>query len=104
MHKLFWTPVDHPIVQLSHRIDLSPPGQSEATSTVILGLVKRIHIRNDVLNDKGVLDPALYRPVSRLGDISYATLGDAFRLPRPAWTDVGSALLEAENKSGVNEK
>ncbi|GJJ13490.1 hypothetical protein Clacol_007744 [Clathrus columnatus] len=82
--------------ELSHQVDLSPAGSSRATSTVLFGLVKRIHVRNDVLNEKGVVNPALYRPVARLGDISYTTLGDAFRLPRLAWADVGSDVVEAE--------
>lgn len=55
-----------------------------------------------MLNQKGVVDPALYRPISRLGDISYSTLGDAFRLPRPAWTDVGQAVIEAEGSLGLS--
>lgn len=83
------------------QIDLCPSGSTYATSTVIFGLVKRIHVRNDVLNHKGVVDPGLYRPISRLGDISYSTLGDAFRLPRPAWADVEQAVVEAEGSLGL---
>lgn len=57
--------------------------------------MKKIHVRNDVISDKGIVDPALFRPVSRLGDISYARLGDAFRLPRESWSNVGENILKA---------
>ncbi|KIJ37323.1 hypothetical protein M422DRAFT_231978 [Sphaerobolus stellatus SS14] len=84
--------------ELYHFLELSPPGSQEVTQAVIIGLVKKIHVRNDVLNEKGTIDPAVFRPVSRLGDISFARLGDAFRIPRDQWTKVGEEILEAETK------
>ncbi|KAF7291983.1 Flavin-Reduct domain-containing protein [Mycena indigotica] len=64
---------------------------------LILGTVKYIHIRNAVLNDRGLVDPVKLRPVSRLGEIAYATIGDVFRIPRPVWKDEKDEL---ENKFG----
>ena len=56
-----------------------------ATTTLILGSVKCIHVRNDVLNEKGNVDITKFKAVSRLGDISYARVGDAFRVPRSSY-------------------
>ena len=74
-------------MQLFQSVDISHPDNGITTTTLILGLVKKIHIRNDVLNEKGTVDPACLKPVSRMGDITYARLGDGFRLPRPSWNE-----------------
>jgi len=63
------------------------PVTKVATTTLILGLVKHIHVRKDVLTDRGTVDPTKFKPLGRLGANNYATLGDGFRLLRPAWKD-----------------
>ena len=64
-------------------------------------------MRNDILNERGTIDPVRYKPVARLGDISYATLGNAFRIPRPRWAaekDFISQLLRSDsNKAELAE-
>ncbi|KAF8532529.1 hypothetical protein JB92DRAFT_2687646 [Gautieria morchelliformis] len=82
--------------ELSHVVELSPPGSTTVTQTVMMGLVKRIHVRNDVMTEKGNVDPALLRAVSRMGDISYARVGEGFRLPRPTWDNVGDVVTNLE--------
>ena len=82
-------------------MELSPPGSNKVTQTVMFGLVKRIHVRNDVMTDKGTVDPALLRAVSRLGDISYGRIGESFRLPRDSWVNMGDAVMNLE-KEGEN--
>jgi len=57
----------------------------EVTSTLIIGLVKYIHVRKDMINDRGNVDLEKFRPIARMGDITYATLGSAFRIRRPDW-------------------
>ncbi|KAI5997005.1 hypothetical protein EDD15DRAFT_2387023 [Pisolithus albus] len=42
-----------------------------------------IHVRNDMLNERGVVDITKYKPIARLGDISYGRVVDVFRLARP---------------------
>ena len=60
---------------------------------MILGRVKYIHVRNDVLTEKrDAVNPTQLRPILRLGDITYAVLGDGFRVPRPSWKDEGEGL------------
>ncbi|KAG1839947.1 hypothetical protein C8R48DRAFT_621338, partial [Suillus tomentosus] len=39
---------------------------------LILAHVKYIHVRKDVLTEKGVIDLTKFKPVMHLGDISYA--------------------------------
>lgn len=83
------------IFQLLQTVDIIQPLTGIAISTLVLGTVKYIHVRNDVLNEKGVVDPARFKPVARLGDITYATLGDGFRLARPSWEKEGEKVEEA---------
>ncbi|KAF8576747.1 hypothetical protein K439DRAFT_1397145 [Ramaria rubella] len=89
--------------ELSNIVELTPSPNiqptSPATSTVIFGLVKKIHVRNDVMTEKGTVDPALLKAVSRLGDISYARVGESFRLPRDSWADVGETVANLETKA-----
>lgn len=81
-------------LQLFQAVDIVHPTSRKVTATLILGLVKCIHVRNDVLNERGVVDYAKLKPVGRLGDISYARVGDAFRLPRLAWKLEGEKIGE----------
>jgi len=61
------------------------PDTGVTTTTMILGLVKCIQVRNDILNERGNVDSAKLQAVCRLGNIQYASLGQAFRIPRPSW-------------------
>ncbi|KAF9481547.1 hypothetical protein BDN70DRAFT_830877 [Pholiota conissans] len=66
--------------------DIKIPDASEPTTTVILGLIKRIHVRETFLNDDGVtIDPAKLRPIARLGGTTYARVLEGFDLPRVSW-------------------
>ncbi|MBM4418146.1 MAG: flavin reductase family protein [Chloroflexi bacterium] len=51
--------------------------------TVILARVVRIHVRRDVLDETGAVDPRKLRPVARLGGELYAELGEIFAMKRP---------------------
>ena len=67
---------------------------------LILGLVKYIHIRKDVLSPRRVVDITKLRPVARAGDITYTRVGDAFRLARPAWADETEKIQAALGAKG----
>ncbi|KAI5997061.1 hypothetical protein EDD15DRAFT_2412765 [Pisolithus albus] len=71
--------------ELFQAIDITHPVSGQITTTMILAHVKYIHVRNDVLNERGVVDITKYKPIARLGDISYGRVGDVFRLARPVW-------------------
>ena len=87
---------------LFQAVDIVHPTTGQQTATLILGLVKYIHVRTDVLNERGLVDLAALRPVGRGGDITYTRVGDAFRLPRPAWSDEAErarAVIQGEASS-----
>jgi hypothetical protein len=44
-------------LQLLQEIELFNPESGSSTSTMFLGHMKYIHVRKDVLNDKGLVDP-----------------------------------------------
>ncbi|EJT97031.1 hypothetical protein DACRYDRAFT_102696 [Dacryopinax primogenitus] len=73
--------------ELAQSVDITPPGTPRPINTLFIATVKYIHVRNDVLTERGVVDPNKLRPIARLGDITYARMGDTFRLPRYMWTD-----------------
>jgi len=81
--------------ELYQAIDIVNPTTGQRTSTLVLAHVKYIHVRNDMLTERGTVDVTKFKPVSRLGDISYARLGDVFRLPRPVWATEEGKLEEA---------
>jgi flavin reductase (DIM6/NTAB) family NADH-FMN oxidoreductase RutF len=81
-------------------IDVKPPRVAEApialecqvaqivpvtdtTYTLILGRVRRFHIRADLLRPNGAVDAARLKPVGRLSGDEYATLGRVFEMKRP---------------------
>lgn len=76
-------------------IDITHPVTGEHNSTLILAHVKYIHVRKDVLTDKGVIDLTKFKPVARLGDISYARIGDAYRIARPSWAQEEAKIQDA---------
>jgi len=61
------------------------PATGKASCTLILGLVKGIHVRKDVLNERELVDPTKLNAVGRLGDITYSRQGDLFRIGRGQW-------------------
>lgn len=81
--------------ELFQAIDIVEPASGECTSTLILAHVKYIHVRNDMLTERGTVDLTKYKPVARMGDISYARVGDAFRIPRGVWAAEENNVLEA---------
>ncbi len=54
------------------------------SSTLIIGRILRIHLRNDLLRDNGLVDPLLLRPITRLGGDEYGTVGRVFSMPHPS--------------------
>ncbi|KAJ3824653.1 hypothetical protein F5880DRAFT_1558110 [Lentinula raphanica] len=77
---------------LFDKYDIVHPDTGANMSSITFGLIKCIHVRKDVLNARGVPDPAKLQNVSRLGDISYGLVTEAFRLPRPSWDSDGEMI------------
>ncbi|KAG6375234.1 hypothetical protein JVT61DRAFT_3448 [Boletus reticuloceps] len=81
--------------ELFQAIDIVHPTTGECTSTLILAHVNYIHVRNDMLTERGTVDPIKFKPVARLGDISYVRFGDIFRIPHPVWATEESNIQAA---------
>ncbi|KAI6011123.1 hypothetical protein EDC04DRAFT_2610017 [Pisolithus marmoratus] len=88
--------------ELFQTIDIAHPVSGEITATMILAHVKYIHVRKDVLNERGIVDITKYKPIMRLGDISYGRISAVFRLPGVAWEHEKEKIeraLETEEQS-----
>lgn len=72
-------------LQLYHAHDICPPGAQEVTNTLVLGLIRRAHVRRAVLGADGTVDARRLRAVARLGGTAYARVGEGFELARPSW-------------------
>lgn len=48
------------------------------TGTMIIGRIKRFHVRKDILTSSGAIDTGKLLPVSRLGGIGYGRTTEAF--------------------------
>lgn len=76
------------MIQLYHTVDIPEPETGTVTQTMVLGLIKRIHVRRSVLGEDETIDPARLRAVSRMGGSTYARIGQGFDLRRPNWSGV----------------
>ncbi|KAJ7901915.1 hypothetical protein B0H14DRAFT_2669091 [Mycena olivaceomarginata] len=66
--------------------DLSPPNSELLTTTLVLGLIKKAHVHESVLDAEGAaVDPAKLRPIARLGGTTYARVLEGFDLERTSW-------------------
>ncbi|ODQ49775.1 hypothetical protein SAICODRAFT_68182 [Saitoella complicata NRRL Y-17804] len=71
----------------------NPSGKVTGTMCTIQGVY--FHIHAAALNaERNIIDPAVLRPICRLGGISYARLTAGFELPRPDY----NKELEGENE------
>jgi flavin reductase (DIM6/NTAB) family NADH-FMN oxidoreductase RutF len=69
--------------------------RNEGEKTGTLAIVEGVNfwVREDAINaERTLIDPAVLKPVARLGGISYARITDAFEIPRP--------VLKEEIKKG----
>ena len=58
------------------------PGKKTGVMALIEGV--RFWVREDAINEsRDLIDPAVLRPIARLGGITYARVNDGFEIPRP---------------------
>ncbi|KAI6044110.1 hypothetical protein EDC04DRAFT_2515173, partial [Pisolithus marmoratus] len=62
--------------------DITPPVSGDITTAMILARAQYIHVRKDVLNERGAIDITKHTPIARLGN---GRLGDVLRLPGLVW-------------------
>jgi flavin reductase (DIM6/NTAB) family NADH-FMN oxidoreductase RutF len=62
------------------------PGKKTGVIAIIEGV--RFWVREDALSeDQSLIDPAVLKPVARLGGITYSRIVDGFEIPRPVLKD-----------------
>ena len=68
---------------LEQIVEIGPGGPGSAS--LVIGRIQIAHLREDCF-DQGAMIPGRYRPVARLGGISYALLGEIFehKIPDPS--------------------
>ena len=77
-------------------IDIIHPTTNAISATLVLGYVKFIHIRKDVLDpERETVDLGKLKPVTRLGGISYGRVSEGYMLPRVPWKENEEAIREA---------
>lgn len=87
------------VSQLFHSYEICPPNSDVVTNTLVLGLIKRAHVRESVLTASGTVDPAKLRAVSRLGGDMYARIGEGFELSRPPWKVIRNQVISGASES-----
>ncbi|KAI9810076.1 MAG: hypothetical protein M1827_006687 [Pycnora praestabilis] len=76
------------------------PGKKTGVLAIIEGT--RFWVREDAINeDRNLIDPAVLKPMSRLGGITYGRLTEGLELPRPDFDD---ATKQEEVKKLVKPK
>lgn len=81
--------------QLYRSIDFASESNGPPTTTLLIGLIKHIHIRNAVLTeDQKTVDPSKLRPVARLEGNTFVRLGEAFDVARPSWKALKDSVEE----------
>lgn len=68
---------------LVHDIIALPDAHDGTSNDMVLGKVIGIHIQDDVLDNKGLIDLKKLRPLARLGYMDYTVVDNFFRLDRP---------------------
>ena len=74
--------VEGKLVETKEFESRTTPGKKTGVLAIIEGV--RFWAREDAINeDRNMIDPAVLRPVSRFGGISYGRTTELFELPRP---------------------
>ncbi|KAF8970414.1 hypothetical protein BDZ97DRAFT_1791252 [Flammula alnicola] len=81
--------------ELYQAIDIPDPKTNAVATTLILGHVEFIHMRNDILDpQRGIPDAGKFKAIARMGGLTYGKVSEVFALPRPSWNDVGEKIRE----------
>lgn len=62
-------------------IDILPEHPGETASQIVLGRVVGIHLDDACVSAEGRFDTVKAQPLTRLGGLQYATLGEVFEMP-----------------------
>ncbi|KAG9239208.1 flavoprotein-like protein oxygenase [Amylocarpus encephaloides] len=87
------TRVKEAIFSIEGKLESTKEFESRATpgkKTGVLAIIEgtRFWVRDDAINeDKNLIDPAVLKPMSRLGGITYGRTTEGFEIPRPDWKE-----------------
>ena len=59
-------------------------GSGPAGANLVIGRLVRMHVRDDLFDEAGNIDPGRLDTIGRLGGVGYSRTTDRFELPRPA--------------------
>jgi flavin reductase (DIM6/NTAB) family NADH-FMN oxidoreductase RutF len=62
-----------------------PIGEGPGSTTVVIGIIRHIAIRDDVIDERNHIDLSRLRPVARLAGSSYAYVRETFELVRKTY-------------------
>ncbi|KAI9675690.1 MAG: hypothetical protein M1817_001057 [Caeruleum heppii] len=69
------------------------PGKKTGVLAIIEGI--RFWVREDAINEeKNLIDPAILKPMSRLGGITYGRTTEGIEIPRPQWSKESERVQE----------
>ncbi len=63
-----------------------PVGVGPGSTTIVIGIVRHIFVRDELINDRYHIDLARLQPIGRLAGNSYCTVRETFELVRKAYT------------------
>lgn len=73
------------------------PGKKTGVMAVVEGV--NFWVRDDAINEgRNIIDPAILRPMARMGGITYARVLEGLELPRPVWASSEEAKKLAHPK------
>jgi flavin reductase (DIM6/NTAB) family NADH-FMN oxidoreductase RutF len=64
-------------------LQIVPIGKGPLAANLVIGEVVAIHIKEDVLNDQGQIDPRKLRTIARMGGDHFCRTTDLFEMHRP---------------------
>lgn len=69
--------------QLLQIVEILPEHPGETRSSVVFGRVIGVHMAPEYFTEEGRFDSVSVKPLTRLGGIDYATVGDILQMPAP---------------------
>lgn len=94
--------VKEAIFAVEGKLDFTKEYESKGTpgkKTGVLAVIEGTHFwaREDAINeDKNLIDPAILKPISRMGGITYGRTTEGIELPRPDYTETVAKNEEAK--------
>lgn len=70
-------------------VELMPERPGDTHSTIVIGRVVGLHVRDGLIGENGRFDTLAAQPLARLGGFQYTAIGDVFEIEQP-FTKLGA--------------